>query len=154
MNRDVFRRWQINIDVDDNAEKEYCFSKGGKTFNSGDVCVGNPALYCIDSGRLNCDTKGEFIFLYKQGDYYFVRRNHPIDNGEYVFVDVLGCLIDHKEKPKRELDNWEQVKLGLYILLMLFGVIVKARIVWWIFITAMFFTFNRKKEDNNNERCN
>lgn len=148
MNYKYFTPQRININIDENAEKEYSFEKGGKVFNSGDVCVGDPALYFPDTGILcsNCDN--EFTFLYKIGEYYYVRR-HGYFEGIYVFVDLLGCLIDHKEKQKRELDNWEQVKLGAYILLMLFGVIVKARIAWWIFITAMFFTFNRKKEDCN-----
>lgn len=142
MNREVFRRWQINIDVDENAEKEYSFVNGDRVFHSGDVCIGAPSLYNL-SGRLSSEIEREFVFLYKVGDYYYVSMNDK----EYVFTEPKRYIIKHKEKPKRQLDNWEQVKLGLYIILMLFGVIVKARFAWWIFITAMFFTFKKKKPD-------
>ena len=100
MNYDAFRRYKIDINIDKNAEKEYSFVKNGEVFNSGDVCIGNPALYHIDSGRLNCDCENELTFLYKIGEYYFVKRNHPMFEGEFVFIEPQKYIIKLKEKPK------------------------------------------------------
>ena len=75
----------------------------------------------------------------------------PVDMfKEDVFVCITGAVDSETKMPKTKYMKDSDIN-GLsigwlwYITLMLFGVIIKGCVIWWIFISIVFFSWRYKK---------